>query len=229
MSLTTLQSVDDKFELYTNYRASCSSRLRIALNLKNITPSYRYIDILDDEQYGAIYSRINPSCSVPTLIIASPDGTTLKITQSISALAYLEEAYPGLYPLLPKSIRARATVRSLVAIIACDTQPVAKLRVLKNIDTMGGDSLSYARKMIMEGLKAYEITITECAGKYSVGNDLSLADVCLVPAIWGAEMFGVDLEELPTIKRVYDHISGLPEVQKAHWKRQDDTPMELRE
>ncbi|KFY64954.1 hypothetical protein V496_02918 [Pseudogymnoascus sp. VKM F-4515 (FW-2607)] len=228
MSLTTLQSVDDKFELYTNYRASCSSRLRIALNLKNITPSYHYIDILDDEQYGAIYARINPSRSVPTLIIASPDGTTLKITQSISALAYLEEAYPGLYPLLPKSIRARATVRSLVAIIACDTQPVAKLRVLRNIDTMGGDSLSYARKMIMEGLEAYEITITECAGKYSVGNELTLADVCLVPAIWGAEMFGVGLEELPTIKRVYDQLSGLPEVQKAHWKRHDDTPMELR-
>lgn len=62
-----------------------------------------------------------------------------------------------------------------------------------------------------------------------MGNDLTLANVCLVAAIWGAEMFGADLDELPTIKRVYDQISSSPEVQKAHWKRQDDTPMELRE
>lgn len=223
-----LEGVQDTFHLYTYYRSSCSARLRIALNLKGITPAKTFVNLIGNAQNDPDYTSVNPSHSVPTLVITKPSGQTTKITQSISALEYLEEAYPQLAPLLPKDVDARATARTLAQIIASDVQPVTNLRILVKIGELGGDRPAYAKEMMTAGLKAYEAIAKESAGKYSVGDEVSLADVCLVPAVWGAERFGVDFSELPTLKAVYDRLSALPEVQRAHWNRQEDTPAELR-
>jgi maleylacetoacetate isomerase len=220
--------IADKVQLYTYYRSSCSGRMRIALDLKNITPTYKYVNLIKNEQSSEEYSRINPSLAVPTLIITKTSGPTTKLTQSIPALEYLEEAYPNLRPLLPKEADARATVRTLAAVIASDVQPLTNLRMLKKVGDLGGDKAAYAKEIMTAGLRAYEAIAKESAGRFSVGDEVTLADVCLVPAIWGAERFGVDFGEMPTVRGVYERLGELDEVKKAHWKRQEDTPVELR-
>lgn len=228
MSSSPPQPIEDKIQLYTYYRSSCSGRMRIALNLKGIAPTYRYINLLSNEQKSDEYARINPSHTVPTLVVTKPDGQSITIPQSISALEYLEDAYPNVRPLLPEDAASRATVRTLVDIIASDTQPITNLRILVKVSSLGGDRAAFAREMMTDGLLAYEAVATESAGRFSVGDEVTLADVCLVPAVWGAERFGVDFAAMPTARGVYERLMMLDEVKRAHWMRQEDTPVELR-
>ena len=79
-----------------------------------------------------------------------------------------------------------------------------------------------------DGLLAYEAIARSTAGKYSVGDQVSLADVCLVPAVWGAQRWGVDLDQMPVLMGVFENMSKIEEVDKAHWQRQEDTPETLR-
>lgn len=219
----------DTFQAYVYYRSSCSGRLRIALNLKNIKPTYKYINLVKKEQRTEEYTLINPSHTVPTLIITPSTGAPpIKITQSIPALEYLEEAYPSVRPLLPADLATRATVRTLTAILAADVQPITNLAILNRVDAMGGDKVLWAREIMAQGLAAYEAVAKDTAGEFSVGDEISMADVCLVPAMWGAERFGVDFGEMPTVKRVYEKLAAMEEVKRAHWTRQEDTPEELR-
>ncbi|KFY73796.1 hypothetical protein V499_06135 [Pseudogymnoascus sp. VKM F-103] len=222
-------AVTDTFQAYVYYRSSCSGRLRIALNLKSITPTYKYVNLIAKEQRSEEYTLINPSHTVPTLIITpSSGGPPTKITQSIPALEYLEEAYPSLRPLLPKDLAGRATVRTLTAIIAADLQPITNLSILNRVGDIGGDKALWAKEIMAQGLLAYEAVVKNTAGTFSVGDEISMADVCLVPAMWGAERFGVDFEEMPTVMRIYERLAAMEEVKRAHWSRQEDTPKELR-
>lgn len=227
--MSTTQATVDTFQAYVYYRSSCSGRLRIALNLKGITPTYKYINLVKKEQRTEEYTLINPSHTVPTLIITSPSGgPPVKLTQSIPALEYLDEAYPSMRPLLPKNLATRATVRTLTAIIAADVQPITNLSILNRVEAFGGDKAVWAREIMTQGLLAYEAIAKDTAGEFSVGDEISMADVCLVPAVWGAERFGVDFGQMPTVKRVYERLAAMEEVKKAHWSRQEDTPEELR-
>lgn len=227
-STSQSRAIADTVQLYTYYRSSCSGRMRIALNLKNITPTYKYVNLINNEQSSEEYTHINPSHTVPTLIITKNSGPTIKLTQSVPALEYLEEAYPNLRPLLPKDADARAKVRTLVAIIASDVQPVTNLRILKRVSKLGGDKAAFAKELMTAGLLAYEAIAEESAGRFSVGDEVTLADVCLVPAVWGAERFGVDIGGMPSVRGVYERLGELDEVKRAHWARQEDTPAELR-
>ncbi|KAL2070142.1 hypothetical protein VTL71DRAFT_14822 [Oculimacula yallundae] len=228
-------STNPQVKLYTYYRSSCSARLRIALALKNLPREDVHVNLIANQHQQHAYTAINPSGTVPTLFITNGDQTTI-ITQSIAALEYLDEGFPKTYQLLPKDASARATVRTLVGIIACDVQPPTNLRILnrvKKLAVVAGDdpavaSQAWARELMAEGLRAYEAVCKETAGIYSVGDEVSMADVCLVPAMWGAERFGVDLRELPTILRVYGALKGLEEVKAAHWQAQSDCPVDLR-
>lgn len=224
--------IPDTIELYTYYRSSCSARLRIALHHKSIPFTPHYINLIKAAQREPEYTSINPSANVPTLLITSPTSTT-KITQSIAGLEYLEEAYPDVAPLLPKDVKQRAVVRTLVGVIASDVQPVTNLKILQKVDALGGNKAEYAKEMMQKGLNAYEAILAEeeaagRGGKYSVGNEVSLADVCLAPAYWGAMRFGVDFSQTPRVKKVFEEISKLEAFQKGHWNNQPDTPEELR-
>jgi maleylacetoacetate isomerase len=227
------------FNLHTYFRSSCSARLRISCNLKKIPLKYSYINLLAAEQSSPSYTKINPSRSVPTLSLLGQDDPTgtfaqaneaLTITQSVAALEYLEEAFPDRFPLLPSTtaLLARAQVRTLVNIIACDLQPVTNLRVLQRVTALGGSSALWAKDFMTAALLAYESLAMTTAGKFSVGDSVSLADVCLVPAVWGAQRWGVDFDALPTVMRIFENMSQIEEVDKAHWQRQADTPENLR-
>ncbi|PYH41014.1 maleylacetoacetate isomerase MaiA [Aspergillus saccharolyticus JOP 1030-1] len=229
--------------LYTYFRSSCSARLRIALNLKSLKYTPVYINLLKNEQHSPENLARNPSGTVPTLLLLnSPDSAspeeeggrsagTVKITQSLPALEYLDEAFPDTLPLLPANPETKALVRSLAAIIACDVQPVTNLRILKRVEAVGGDRAAWSRELIEEGLAAYEavIAVPGVSGLYSVGDEVTVADVCLVPAVWGAERVGVDVKgRFPVVAGVVGRLEGLEGVRRAHWGRQGDTPVELR-
>jgi maleylacetoacetate isomerase len=217
-----------EFILYTYFRSSCSARLRIALNLKSAAFQHKYINLLKNEQSAAEYDVINPSHFVPSLQLLDENRV---ITQSVAIMEFLEEKYPHRFPLLPPHSDAlgRAQVRALVAIISCDTQPVTNMRVLSRVDALGGSKAQWAKELMGDGLAAYERLAAMTAGKYSYGDNVTMADVCLVPAVWGAIRFGVDLNPFPVVKRVFEEASMLEAFVKGHWKNQEDTPVELRD
>ena len=215
------------FILHTYYRSSCSGRLRIALNLKGIPAEYAYVHLFKGEQQSAKHIELNPSGSVPVLTHLTVDGGVLfPITQSVAALEYLEEIYGDQQPLLPSQSRPleRAKVRTLVNIITNDVQPITNRRITNAVADLGANPTEWSKSFMTRGLQAYETVASKTAGNFSVGDSVSMADVCLVPAIWAAEKNDVELEKLPTIIRVYKALSDLEAVQKAHWSVQTDTP-----
>lgn len=215
--------------LYTYFRSSCSARVRTAANLKDIRLEFRYVNLLKDEQCSDAYTAVNGCKTVPTLIIEEGTQVT-KIQQSVAILEYFEEAFPDTLRLLPdtKDVTARALVRQLVNIVACDIQPPTNLKILRRIDEFKQDRSIWAKSIMIEGLRAFEQIAVESAGKFCVGDELTLADVVLAPAVEGALRYGVDLDEFPTIKAVFSRLSTIDAFIHGGWRNQEDTPLELR-
>ncbi|GME34168.1 maleylacetoacetate isomerase [Neofusicoccum parvum] len=250
---TTATKQDDtpSLHLHTYFRSSCSARLRIALRLKRLPHTSTPVHLLRAEQTSASYLALNPSGTVPTLTHTithahtSPIRTTtnnnpfpahtITITQSIAALEYLEEAFPSTRRLLPPpaSPAARAAVRTLVGIIACDIQPLTNSKPIKAVNALGHDGQAWARDWTERGLDAFEAALARtqdpaAGGRFSVGEEVTLADVCLVPAVWAARRWGCAVERWPRVMGVVGWMEGLEEVRAAHWRRQEDTPEEFR-
>jgi len=202
--------------LYSYWRSSCSYRVRIALAHKGIAYEYRPVNLIRDggEQHKEDYARLNPLEVVPTILI---DGTA--IGQSVAILEYLEETRPE-RPLLPKDAVPRAQVRQLVMIICADTQPAQNLLVLKEVGEERKND--WARKFITRGLQAYEKLAQQTAGKYSVGDEVTLADVALVPQLYNAHRFDVDLSSFTTILRIEEALQQLSAFRAAHPDAQPD-------
>jgi maleylacetoacetate isomerase len=220
-------------DLYTYFRSSCSARLRIALNLRGIPYNPIFVHLLKNEQLTEQHRALNPSLSVPVLVVHQESQEDLIIPQSIAALQYLEEIIPSTSPnyrpLLPRDPGLRAITQSLVSIIASDIQPVVNLRTQRWIKELGADPITFCHKATDAGFTAYETLSSKVAGTFSVGDDITLADVCLVPAAWSAARFGVDIQNYPTIARVVARMEEEDAVKKAHWRNQPDTPEEFRQ
>ncbi|ATY65949.1 maleylacetoacetate isomerase [Cordyceps militaris] len=214
------------YTLYTYFRSSCSGRLRIALHLKNLDYTPVYVNLLQGEQASAAHRALNPSATVP-LLVAHADGD-LRIGQSMAALEYLDEKHPGSAPLLPADAASRARARALANIIACDVQPVTNLRILKRLRAIDADAQAWSVELISDGLRAYEETAAASAGRYSVGDAVTVADVALMPAVWGAERFSISLDPYPAVKKIAANLSEHPAFRKAHPFVQPDCPDDLR-
>ncbi|KAI5455747.1 glutathione S-transferase [Mariannaea sp. PMI_226] len=217
-----------EYTLYSYFRSSCSARLRIVLALKGVSCHIIPVNLLKNEQYSEAHTSLNPSASVP-LLCHETLGRCIKIGQSVAAMEYLDELHPQ-HPLLPPTSdpAARAKVRVLVNIISSDVQPVTNLRVLRRVRDLGGSVEEWNRDLMRKGLLAYESIIQTSAERYSIGNEITMADICLIPAIWNAERYGVELYDFPTIARVVDALEKHSAVTNAHWRNQIDTPDELR-
>lgn len=214
-----------EYTLYSFWKSSCSARLRIVLNLKGISYKVVPVDLLNGEQTSTAYKNLNRSGSVPLLIGESG----FKIGQSLAALEYLEESHTGTHLLPPTSdVQGRAIVRTLASIIACDTQPVTNLRILNRVKAMGGDAETWAQELMADGLEAYEAVMALWAGNYSYGDTVTIADACLLPAVWNAKKFNVDMSLYPTIVKVVERLEQLEAVKRSFYSRQLDTPDEFR-
>ena len=190
--------MSDKVTLYSYWRSSCSWRVRISMALKGIEYEYVPVHLVKAEQKSVDYSEKNPNQLVPTF-----QHGDVVISQSLAILEYIEEAFPeNGYPLLPKSPADRATVRKLCGLVACDIQPVQNLRVLLDIIDVGGDKMEWGKKVITRGFWALEKELVKSAGKYCFGDNVTLADCCLIPQIYNARRFSVEMEKFPTILRI---------------------------
>ncbi|XP_054987194.1 maleylacetoacetate isomerase isoform X1 [Sorex araneus] len=208
--------------LYSYFRSSCSWRVRIALALKNINYETVPINLIKDggQQFSAEFRTLNPMMQVPALTI---DGTT--IGQSLAIIEYLEETRPT-PRLLPQDPKKRAQVRMISDLIAGGIQPLQNLSVLKQVGQE--NQLAWAQKAISNGFKALEEILKHTAGKCCVGDEVTMADLCLVPQVANAERYKVDVTPYPTISRINKSLLAMEAFQVSHPSRQPDTPPELR-
>ncbi|XP_019374292.1 PREDICTED: maleylacetoacetate isomerase isoform X3 [Gavialis gangeticus] len=207
--------------LYSYFRSSCSWRVRIALALKGITYDQVPVNLLKDggQQLTAEFQVVNPMQQVPALKI---DGITL--SQSLAIIEYLEETRPN-PRLLPQDQKKRAQVRMISDHIVSGIQPLQNLAILQRV---GEKKLEWAQHYITNGFQALERILKHTAGRYCVGDEVSMADLCLVPQVYNAERYKVDLAPYPTITRINKALLELEAFQVSHPTKQPDTPPELR-
>lgn len=206
--------------LHGYWRSSAAYRVRIALNVKGIDFEQVTHDLRTGAQKAAGYRAIAPHGLVPTLI----EGNRAFI-QSPAILEWLEERHP-LPALLPVDIDARAIVRSMAAIIVCDIHPLNNLRVLATLrDTFAADADAVTRwigRWIAEGFTALEVLVRHHGEGYCFGGEPTLADCALVPQLYSAERFGVDLSPFPTLVVAGAAARAHPAFIAAHPDRQPD-------
>jgi maleylacetoacetate isomerase/maleylpyruvate isomerase len=211
-------------KLYTFFRSSASYRVRIALNLKNISYEQAPIHLRrgGGEQLSAAYKAINPQGLVPAL---EDNGRIM--TQSLAIIEYLEETHPD-PALLPRNPAERALVRSMAMIIACEVHPIQNLRVLnyvkKEYNRTDEQMNRWAQHWIDLGLAALEQTITARTkrGKFCHRDTPTLADICLVPQLGNARRYGCDLSKYPAILEIEKNCMALPAFANAAPEKQPD-------
>lgn len=183
-------------ELHGYYRSTASWRVRIALNLKGLQASHLTHHLRKGEQRAPDYLKLNPQGYVPTL---TQDGVTL--TQSLAIIEWLDETHPQ-PPLLPADPLRRARVRAFAQVIASDTHPVQNLKVLARLRQLGlAEDIvqGWAAWANSEGLGACETLIASEAGPFCFGAAPTLADLCLIPQLFNARRFGVDVSAYPRL------------------------------
>ncbi|KAJ2822801.1 Glutathione S-transferase zeta-1, partial [Coemansia sp. 'formosensis'] len=168
---------------------------------------------------SADYFALNPSGLVPSLEI---DGH--RLTQSVAILEYLEETRKN-RPLLPADPLLRAHVRAIVGAICSDTQPLQNLRVL--LELPEAERAEHARRVISQGLAVVEKMLENTAGRFCVGDDVTLADCCLIPQLYNAHRFAVDFAALPRIREIEERAAALDAFHRAHWSQQPDCPANI--
>ncbi|MGA9341299.1 MAG: maleylacetoacetate isomerase [Rhodanobacteraceae bacterium] len=214
-------------KLYSYWRSSAAYRVRIALNLKGLAYDLVPVHLVQNagEQHDASYHRLNPQELVPVLL----DGRRV-IHQSLAIIEYLDEATQGAAALLPTNPRARARARSLALLVACDIHPLGNLRVLQFLEREfqlpRDERERWSRHWITEGLRAFEELVADhpSTGTYCEGDAPTLADICLVPQVYNAQRYGVDLTPYPTIERICERCRALPAFDAARPERQPDAP-----
>ena len=212
--------------LYSYFRSSCSWRVRIALALKQIKYKQIPVHLLNNggEQHSDEYKTYNPMEQVPTLIM---NGLTL--TQSLPIIEYIDELHPETNPLLPGDPVDRFRVRQIAEVINSGIQPVQNLSVLQAVGPER--KMQWGHDAIHKGFVAIEALLTTHrtdTDKYCVGTKVTLADICLVPQVYNASRFKVDMSQFPTIHKINSALEDLEEFKTAHFTCQPDTPEELR-
>jgi maleylpyruvate isomerase len=211
-------------KLYTYFRSSAAYRVRIALELKGLGYEALPVHLLRDggEQLQAAYRAINPAALVPAL----DDGGAI-VTQSLAILEYLDETRPQA-PLLPPDPAGRARVRALALTMAADTHPLGNLRVLKYLQGQlaltDETKLAWQQHWLRTGMATLEALLADGAGTgtFCHGDVPTMADCCLVPQVFSAQRFGVDMAPYPVILRIHAHCAALPAFQRAHPSQQPD-------
>jgi maleylpyruvate isomerase len=208
--------------LYGYWRSSCSWRVRIALALKELHASYEPVHLVKDggEQHLQSYRARNPLRQVPTLELED-DGITRWLTQSLAICLYLDARWPD-PPLVPADPWLGARAWQLAEIVNSAIQPLQNLDVMKRIKVTNIDPNDWSRAFIERGLDALEREAADVAGRYSVGDSPSIADLCLVPQLYNARRFGIDVASYPTLARVDAACMEHHAFQKTHPDEQPD-------
>lgn len=209
-----------KVVLYDYWRSSASYRVRIALNLLGLSHDRRVVDLLKGEQTSEAHLKRNPQGLVPALEV---DGHLL--TQSLAILEYLDETRQAGF--LPKDALGRHRVRTLSHAIAMEIHPVCNLRVAKHAVSLGGTATmeGWMQHFIKLGLSGFEGLLADAAtGQFCHGDGVTMADICLVPQIYNARRWAVDLSVFPRLATICDRLDKLEAFAAAHPDRVKPDP-----
>ena len=210
--------------LHGYWRSSCSWRVRIALNLKGIEYETVPVHLVADggQQHDQAHRVLNPMRELPVLVVGGEP-----IAQSVAILEYLEEQYQK-PALLPKSRFDRAKVRQLVEIINSGIQPIQNLRVMQRLgrefDFDKSAQRIWSKGWIKSGFDAFSSVVGKVSGNYCFGDEVSLADLCLVPQLYNARRFDVDLADFSNLLAIESRLARLPAFLAAHPDNQPDAP-----
>lgn len=206
--------------LYSYWRSSAAYRVRIALNLKQLDYQTIPVHLVKNggEQHSETFREMNPNELVPVL----KDGDLI-LNQSMAIMDYLDETYSG-HPLVPSKGEQRYIVKALANDIAIDIHPINNLRILQYLERECELTAEHKQKWYKHwigiGFKAFETKLKHTSGLYCVGDEITLADLCLVPQVYNAIRFGVDMTPFPTIQSICERcnqqtafIDAMPENQ----------------
>lgn len=202
-------------KLHNYFRSSASFRVRIALELKALRYEYIAVHLARGEHKTDAYAALSADALVPLLEVGGE-----RLSQSMAIIEYLDETHPA-PALMPADALGRAKVRALAQSIACEIHPVNNLRVLKYLVRelkVGEDAKNaWYRHWCRVGLEAFERQLSLLpSATYCYGHSPTLADCCLVPQIYNAQRFEVNLDGLPRTMAAFEACMALPAFQKAH-------------
>ena len=206
--------------LHSYWRSTTSYRTRIGLNLNGVAYETVPVDLRGGGQDAPDYRALNPQGLVPAL-----EADDVILTQSPAILEWLEERYPE-PALLPSRLADRAVVRAMAALVACDIHPINNMRVLKALRTEfkadAAAETAWIDRWITSGFAALEVLVKRHGRGFAFGDHPTLADCHLVPQVYSAERYGVDLSPFPAIRGVAAAMNALPAVVDAHPDNQPD-------
>ncbi len=205
-------------ELHHFSVSAASYRVRIGLALKGLEYQSLPVSLIKGggEQFSAEYRAVNPQGLVPTVT----DGEFI-LSQSLAILEYLDETYPT-PPFLPGDPARRARARQFAQIMVSDIQSLTNLRVLAYLRTTLQTSeiqrSLWFRHWFLEGLDALELWLTAegPAHRFCLGDEVTLADICLVPLLHSARRFKLPLEDFPRLCEIEETCLALDAFQRAH-------------
>ena len=207
------------FTLYSAWRATAPYRVRIGLALKGVPYDYSPVDLIRGDQRTPQYAQVNRQGLTPALDIGE-----MVLTQSVAILEWLEEEYPD-PPILPASALDRQVVRTMALIVACDIHPLNNTRVGRKLNKMGIDQagiLEWTQGWIKDGFDALEPMVERYGQGFAFGKTPTLADCCLIPQVYSANRYEVDLGPYPSIRGVAERAAEHPAFQAAHPTKQPD-------
>jgi maleylpyruvate isomerase len=208
--------------LFNYWRSSASYRVRIALGLKNLAYEYVPVHLVKKEHQASPHHARNPMEQIPTIEL-EVDGKKRLVSQSLAILEMLEELYPS-PAMLPKDTYLRARTRELAELVNAGIQPHQNMTPMARIDALHkGAGRASAIHFNEVGLAAYEERVKDTAGKYSIGDAPTFADACLVPQLYSARRFEIDVAgKFPTLTQIDAALAELPAFAAAHPDRQPD-------
>jgi len=211
-------------KLYSYFRSGTSHRTRIAMNLKGLDYDYIAVNLAEDKQLESKYEAINPQGLVPTL-----QADDLILFQSPAILEWLEEVYPE-HPLLPSDSAGRMRVRALSALIGCDIHPINNRRILQHLrnelSVSEEEVLTWCQHWINEGFTALETLLDKdkTRGKFCYGDNPTFAECYLIPQVYSARRFKVDMTPYPNIVAIDEHCRTLKAFLDSEPMNQPDAP-----
>ncbi|NQY36047.1 MAG: maleylacetoacetate isomerase [Alteromonadaceae bacterium] len=214
-------------KLYGYWRSSAAYRVRIALHLKGIEFESIPVHLVKNggEQHKDEYVALNSSHLVPTLVDKIDENSEVVLNQSIAIIDYLDAKFTQM-PLYPETLTERALVQALSLDIACEIHPVNNLRIqqylVNELGINDDDKLKWSHHWMSKGFAAFEAKLQTTAEKFCFGNTITVADLCLIPQVYNAIRFGVDMKAYPIINRVAENCNQLPAFIAALPENQPD-------
>lgn len=190
---------EKELTLYHYWRSSCSWRVRWSLEYKNIAYKSKHLNLLKKEHKSYDFLRQNPLGLVPCLKI----GKSFYLNESMAILEWLEEAF-NKKKLLPENIEEKSLIREASYLITSTLQPLQNLQTIQHLSKEKDTQKKWARYWILLGLEAFEKKIRPYSGSYCFGDSLSFADLCLIPQVYNAHRFEIDMTEFSLLQKIYE-------------------------